>query len=71
MKPDPYREYRDITDPVRAPDPSWTRALANPLSLAAEGAEHDLARAPHRPGGRIKPRPRFARDERNKAGRFD
>jgi hypothetical protein len=67
MKLDPYREYRD---PPRVADIAWMRALANPLSDAADASEHDLQRASHRPGGRIKPRPRFSTDERNKFGKW-
>lgn len=68
MRLDPYREYRE---PERATDASWDRAMAREeLSLAAEAALHDQQRAPHRPGGQIKPRPRWSTDEKNKFGQW-
>lgn len=68
MKLDPYREYRE---PGRVADANWNRALAREdLSLGAQAAQHDLQCAAHRPGGKIKPRHRWATDEKNKFGQW-
>jgi hypothetical protein len=67
-KLDPYREYRE---PPRAADANWLRAIGRAeISLAAEGALHDFERAKHRPGGKIKPRKRWASDGKNIFGQF-
>lgn len=68
-KRDRYLEY---PEPRRvAVDASWLSALTRlPISDAADAARHDLQRAAHRPGGKIRPRPRFSKDERNRFGNW-
>jgi len=47
---------------------AWKKAAKQPLSNAAKGAMHDKIRAPHRPSGKIMPRPRWAHDEEPMGG---
>jgi hypothetical protein len=71
MKPRFYdpASYRNSLPP-RQSDAAWNRALAAPISDPADAALHDLQKAAHRPGGKILPRPRFSKDERNKFGNW-
>jgi hypothetical protein len=49
---------------------AWQISLSRPISEAADASLHDITRAPHRPGGKRKPRARFALDTRNMFGEW-
>jgi hypothetical protein len=69
-----WQEMEDITPPKpRKRTPRrlkrvWKKATKKPLSNAAQGSLHDRIRAPHRPTGKMLPRPRWSVDEEPMGG---
>jgi hypothetical protein len=53
---------------VKQPSAEWSAAATNPRSEAASGSLHDRIRTPHRPSGKVMPRPRWSEDEKPLGG---
>jgi hypothetical protein len=69
-----WQEMEDMTPPEprkripRRLKRVWKKATKKPLSNAAQGSLHDRIRAPHRPSGKMLPRPRWSLDEEPMGG---
>ncbi len=75
---DDARKLREAMEDMTPPEPRkriprrlkrvWKKATKKPLSNAAQGSLHDRIRAPHRPTGKMLPRPRWSVDEEPMGG---